>query len=309
MSDAAALLKALADPVRLRLVALVAREDLSQAELVSLLGLSQPRLARHLKILVEAGFFEARREGSWVFYRLRGEGLGPRAVEGLRFLFEGSPFDADAAAQAASRDLRRAQRRGFFDTVAGRYDVLRAEVLAGFDLEAALAELLPARMAVAADLGCGTGAMLPFLAARAETVIAVDASLAMLDVAAKALGKTPASRLSLRRGELERLPVADAEADAAALSLVLHHLDAPVRGLAEAARILKPGGTLVVAEWAAHTDESFRERFGDRRLGFSRQELLAAFAAAGLEAKSLEERRLASGVGLFLCALTRRDNR
>lgn len=276
MVDLVAVLKAVADPVRVRLLALLEGRELPVAEIVGAMGMGQSRVSRHLKILVDAGLLVSRRDGSWVRYALRRNGEASEVLECLR-RFLPRPA-AELRRLESSRRAAARRRRRFFDAVAGRWDVMRREVLGDVDLAGAVLEALPS-CRTAADLGCGTGEFLPVLARRAGRVIGVDASPAMLEAARR---RWPGA--DLRLGTLEHLPLADGEADACLCSLVLHHLADPGEGLREVARVLRVGGVLVVVEFLPHRDETMRRRFGDLRLGFSAGEMVGLLAEAGLEA-------------------------
>ncbi len=260
-------LKALADETRLRLFQLLRVHELNVNEIVEALDMGQSRISRHLKILAEAGLLAARRDGMWTFYRAA---TGPEA---LRFAAavgdpESAPFARDLARARRIREERAKESRRFFDTVAGDWREMKRSLIGDADLDAFILKHIP-RCAVAADLGCGSGEQLPILLKKAGRVIGVDRAPRMLEEARRRnLAESRRGVLELRLGELEKLPFRDGEADCALICLALHHLPEPAAGIAEAARILKPGGTLVVVEWTSHSDESLRSRFQDRWLGF-----------------------------------------
>lgn len=278
--------KALADETRLRLMAVLLARELNVGELVGVFGMGQPRISRHLRILCEAGLLECRREGLRAYYRAAAQG------DGRRYLDRAAPFFGESSTHA--RDIARAEEavrermmasRRFFDAVAGQWRDLSREVLGDFDLAGELAGRLRAGMLVA-DLGCGPGELLARLATTARHVLGVDASPRMLELAAARLAGQP--NVSLRLGELEHLPLRDAEVQAVTLSLVLHHLDDPRAALAEARRALAPGGTLLVAEFDRHGNEAMRDKYGDARLGVDAETLyewlrLAGFTPVGME--------------------------
>jgi ArsR family transcriptional regulator len=282
--------KALADETRLRLMRLLTRYELNVGEIVGVLGMGQSRISRHLRILVESGLLAARRDGLWVFY-------GARRTE---FLDAVSPHIADCgppedlAAARAALDARASETRRFFNSIAPDWQAMRREVLGELDLDALILSRLP-ESETAVDLGCGPGELLSALSAKAGRLIGVDASPAMLDLARR---KTALTGASLRVGELEHLPLADAETAAAVLSLTLHHLSDPLAALKEARRVVAPGGTLVVVDYLKHESEQMRVRFGDRWLGFSPEEMSGWLAEAGFILNSMETKPVKLGLEL-----------
>ncbi len=287
--------KALADATRVRLLAVLLRHELNVGELVEALSLPQSSVSHHLRILAEAGLAEARRDGQWAFYRSAKEGRAHEFLAALAPFLDGAEHDADLAAAARVLDARRAAARRFFDAHAPDWPEMLRETLGGFDLAARVRELLPA-CSSAADLGCGTGLMLPVLHEKAPSVIGVDHSHEMLAQARERLAKAPWA--SLRVGELEHLPMRDAEADCALICMALHHLAEPGRGIGEAARVLAPGGSLLLIDFARHEREAMRTRHGDLWLGFSPDDLAAHAAAAGLDILETREEKLDSGLSL-----------
>lgn len=300
--------KALADPTRLRLCLALGDRELAVAELVRLLDASQPKVSRHLKVLADAGVLRCRRDGLWAFYSLDPKHPGRSLLDAqVKLLREDSAFKRDKDLAARILVERVEHTRRFFNRIAPDWSSLCREVLGDFDLAAALESRLPERgnCSAAADLGCGSGELLPLLAGHCERVLGVDNSQAMLEEARRRYGGLPG--LSLRLGDLEHLPMADAEVDACVLSLVLHHLSEPLACLREAQRVLSPGGLLCVAELGKHDDESLRERQGDRFLGFAREELEAWLRQAGLAPVSFETRELARGHSLHIITATKPD--
>ncbi|OIO03991.1 MAG: ArsR family transcriptional regulator [Desulfovibrionaceae bacterium CG1_02_65_16] len=278
--------KALADETRLRLMAVLLAVELNVGELVAVFGMGQPRVSRHLKILVEAGLVECRREGLRAYYRAVRQGGGRRYLDCAALFFEALPqHDQDhERAMAAVRERALATRR-FFDAVAGQWRDLSREILGDFDLAEELAGRLHPGMIVA-DLGCGPGELLSRLGESARQVIGVDASPRMLELAGARLAGR--SNVSLRLGELEHLPLREAEAQAVTLSLVLHHIDDPHAALAEARRVLAPGGSLLVAEFDRHDNEAMRVKYGDARLGVDEKTLYEWLQTAGFSPRRVD---------------------
>ena len=272
---------ALADSTRLRLLRLLDREELTVADLCDVLRLPQSTVSRHLKTLLDGGWLVHRREGTAGLYRLILDELDPAR----RGLWVVSREHSDGWATAGQDALRLRQHlagrdaAGFFDGVAGDWETIRREQYGRrFELSAALA-LLPADATVV-DLGCGTGEMLAEVAPFAGRVIGVDDNTAMLKSARR---RTAAfENVALRQGTLDAVPLDDGSCDAALCVLALSYTSDPAAVVAEAGRILKPGGRLVVVDVLAHDDDGFRRRMGQRHRGFSADAvrgLLRAFDA------------------------------
>ncbi len=299
----------LAEETRCRLLAVLDGIELSVAEICEALALPQSTVSRHLKTLSDAGWVAARRDGATRHYTLTVESL----AEPARRLWELVHADVTATL-AAGHDRRRLQQvldrrrigsARFFSTAAEQWDDLRTDLFgASSDLRILPALLDPA--AVVGDLGCGSGRITAALAPFAAEVIAVDGSAEMLDVARSRLAGY--DNVRLLRGSLEALPVADAALDAAFLVHVLHHVTEPALALAEAARALRPGGRLIVADMLPHGNTEYRRTMGHVWLGFDRATLEAAFTQAGLVAERWHELTVeagAKGPGLFVATATR----
>lgn len=278
--------KALADDTRLRLMAVLFACELNVGELVAVFAMGQPRISRHLKILAEAGLVECRREGLRAFYHAARQGEGREYLDrNAQFFSRQATREQDMErALGALRERAQATQR-FFDSVAGQWRDLSREVLGDFDLAEELAGRMHPGM-IAADLGCGPGELLTRLAEGARQVIGVDSSPRMLELAAARLGGR--GNASLRLGELEHLPLREGEAQAATLSLVLHHVSDPVAVLSEARRVLAPGGTLYIAEFDRHELDAMRVKYGDARLGVDRETLYAWLQTAGFAPRRLD---------------------
>ncbi len=252
MDDLLAQLRAAAEPTRLRLLALCARGAWCVSDLVVILGQSQPRLSRHLRLLVEAGLLVRVPEGANAWFQLASEADLARQV--LARLPEDDPLlaaDRRAAARLAAERARAASKS--FRRHGADWDEVRALGLDAGRIEAALMEALPpGRIGRLLDIGCGTGGLLESLAPRIEEGVGVDASRDMLALARARLSERGLSNIAVRQADMYRLPLADRSFDAVTLQMVLHYAEDPAAALAEAARVLKPGGALVVVDLAAH---------------------------------------------------------
>lgn len=296
--------KALADETRLRLTALLRAHELNVGELVAVLGMGQPRISRHLKILFDAGLVECRREGLWAFYSVAAKGPGRRFLDCQAALLDeagAAPLGLVCAAdkkraEACVRERAKATQR-FFDSVAGEWQMLSREVLGDFDLADELASRLHPGMLVA-DLGCGPGELLLRLAEGARQAIGVDSSPRMLELAEKRLAGR--DNVSLRLGDLTHLPLREDEIQAATLSLVLHHLSDPVAALAEAKRALCPAGVLLVAEFDRHDNDAMRVKYGDPRLGVDRETLENWLRQAGFAPRRISEHPVNQGLTVLI---------
>lgn len=319
MTDLLRLHKALADETRLRIVRILLTHELSVGELVAALSMGQSRISRHLKILVEAGLVACRREGQWAFYRT----VGGRAFEGravqsgasgvgvaARFLdccaalmdAEEEPWRSDLARAGGVLRERAAATQRFFDGVAVRWQGITAEALGGFDLHGEIAARVPEGAALA-DLGCGPGELLSRLSGKACLLVGVDSAPRMLELAAQKLAGAPG--VSLRLGDLAHLPLREGEVQVAVFSLVLHHLPDPVAALAEARRVLAPGGLVLVADFDRHDKEELREHPG-ARLGIDRQTLADWLAQAGFAPGGISAHAASKGLTLLVAEASKR---
>lgn len=299
----------LAEPTRLRALRALERSELSVLELCDVLALPQSTVSRHLRTLADAGWVTARRRGTQSLYAWAA-GLDA----GARRLWQVARAESDGWASvrrdAARLQAVRARRDGaqrFFAGAAGAWDELRVRTYGRALGTEALLALLPPGWTVA-DLGCGTGALVVELAARVRRVIGVDQSAAMLRAArrrAEGLGN-----VELREADLAALPLESGCCDAALMVLALAYLEDPAPALAEAARVLRPGGRLVVVDAARHDDEDLRRRMGQVHPGFEPEPLAALLRAAGLgevAARPLPVEPGARGPGLVLAAGTRSE--
>jgi ArsR family transcriptional regulator len=278
-------LRAIAEPTRLRLVALGAEGEWCVTDLVEILGQSQPRLSRHLRLLAEAGVFERAREGPNVFFRLADTGPGAAlARAALARVPEDDPLLA--ADRHRARSLRAARARAAsaaFQANPVAWDELRALDLPAAAIEAALlAALPPGPLGRLLDIGTGTGRMLELLAPRAESATGIDLSREMLALARARLSASGLGRCTLRQADMMRLPFPPASFDLVTLAMVLHYADEPAEVLAEAARVLAPQGTLAIVDLAPHGDDALVRRLAHRWPGFPAPQVAAWLAGAGL---------------------------
>jgi ubiquinone/menaquinone biosynthesis C-methylase UbiE/DNA-binding transcriptional ArsR family regulator len=276
-------LEAAGEETRLRILCLLEAAELTVTELVAILGQSQPRVSRHLRLLVEAGLATRQREGAWAFFRLAEPG-GALAREWLRRLDPVDPIvNADRVRLDIAREARRKQAAAYFAARAADWDQIRALHAPEERVEAALAAMIgdkPFRNLL--DLGTGTGRMLELLAPRAARAVGVDQSAAMLALARARIDQAGLRQVSLRQGDIYAPPVESDAYDLAVIHQVLHFLDDPARALVEAARALAPGGRLAVIDFDAHDQEFLRDEFAHRRLGFAGDEVEGYLAEAGL---------------------------
>ncbi len=286
LTTTARALKALADPTRLRLLQLLSQAELSVAELTRIVDAGQSTVSQHLAQLRDAGLIVDRKDGTRSFHS-RATGAATPAARALAQLWDelaGAVADSpesrrDAAALKQVLSARAEEARAYFDRIA---DAIEHEYLPGRTWEGlakALVRLLP--RGVAADLGIGGGELTLLLCQSAEKVIGVDASRPMLDRVRTKSAKAGIENLELRHGEIEALPLADAEVDLAVLSQALHHAAEPRRALSEAWRALKPGGRLLLLDLVKHKERWTAEKFQDRWPGFEPRELAEWLAAAG----------------------------
>lgn len=304
---------ALADPTRARTLRLVERQELSVADLCAVLQLPQSTVSRHLKVLADEGWVGARADGTSRLYRLAVDGLEPSA----RRLWTLVRDETAATALAAQDDRRlegvlaerQTRSQAFFASSAGQWDRLRREMYGDrFDLQA-LAGLLDAEWTVG-DLACGTGQVTTALAPFVRRVIAVDRSRAMLTAARKRLGA--AEHVELRQGTLEALPIEDRTLDAAVICLALHYVSDPPAALREAARVLRPGGRVLVIDLLEHERQEYRQAMGHVWMGFGREQMTGWLAEAGFEnarVLPLPAAPQAQGPALLAATARRRDDK
>jgi ArsR family transcriptional regulator len=285
-AKAASLFRLLGDEARLRILRLLDAERLNVGELTSILGIAQSGVSRHLGLMKDAGLAEERRDAGFTFFRLApglqdgANGFGP-VWPLLRAHFDAAAATKEGRADDARlEEVRRVRKENFDDHGA---DGERGQIIPGRSWAAwarALGHLLPPL--VVADLGCGEGYLTIEASRFAKRVIAVDRSEAVLDKARESAKRRRVKNIEWKRGELEKLPLKDLSVDVALLSQALHHARDPVRALAEAARIVKPGGRVLLLELRRHDEQWVHERLGDTWLGFDDEELKRLLEDAGL---------------------------
>jgi SAM-dependent methyltransferase len=285
MKDASALFRLLGDEARLRLLRVLAQDRFNVTELTGVLGLAQSGVSRHLGLLKDAGLIAEERDGAYTYYRLspglRDNGLGP-----LWSLLESQFASAHHTAAIRADDARLQEvlrvRRENFDQHAGPDTRDGRQLVPGRSWAAwarALGHLLPPVDVV--DIGCGEGYLTIEVARWAKRVTAVDRSATVLSRAKALAARRRAANITFKRGELERLPLEPASVDVALLCQALHHAAEPAAAVAEAARVLRPRGKVLVLELRAHDEQWVRDKLGDRHLGFADDELERLLTTAG----------------------------
>ena len=299
--DAVHYYKALADETRLRLVYLLQRHELSVNEIVTVMGMGQSRVSRHLKILTDCGLLKSRRDGLWVFYSASGEGRGGLFNElFLGFVGDDAELKSDYSVMKGILDEGQREKTRFFDAIAPDWNHIRQDIFGGLDISGEIVERIAA-CEIAADLGCGTGELLPAIREKARLVIGVDKSPKMLELAERRRALN-GKGIELRIGEMEHLPMRDGEADAAVINMVLHHLPAPDAGIAEAGRVIRNGGTLIIVDLDKHHNEEMRSRYGHRWLGFSRKNVERWLSESGMTVADFAQFKVGSGLKVNLLA-------
>ena len=290
--DIVARLKAAAEPTRLRILRLLLNGEFNVKDLTQLLGQSQPRVSRHIKLLAEAGLIERYQEGSWVFVR------GPADARVRKFInsalamiaADDSQIARDSERAGQIRASRAAVAQAYFDENAAEWDRIRSLHIAERDVEAAILDALgPGPYDLLLDLGTGTGRILELASSRARQLIGIDTNREMLKCARVRLDKAGLTNCGVRLADIYNLPFPENSADAVLIHQVLHFLDNPKAALAEAARVLKPGGRLAIIDFAPHNLEFLREEHAHVRLGFAPAEIAAWLNELGIGSNSYRE--------------------
>ncbi len=285
MDDLVTALKAAAEPTRLRILVLLQTGELNVKDLTQILGQSQPRLSRHLKLLTEAGLVERFREGSWVYFFISEQTTGGRlARQLLQSVSQDDPVivrDRDRA-NTLKRE-REALAQEYFEANASEWDRIRARHINEADVEASLKTVLADKACnLLVDLGTGTGRILELFADNYRQGLGVDVNHAMLAYARSKLAADGLSHAQVRHGDIYSLALGEGEADVVVMHQVLHFLSEPQKAISEAARILAPGGRLVIADFAPHTLEVLRDAQAHDRLGFPSSQVSQWLQEAGL---------------------------
>lgn len=287
----AELFQSVSDPTRLRILALLSRMELSVGEIAHLLGQSQPRISRHVRILAEAGIVERRKEGSWVFLAI----ADPERTAPLLALIESwtdsdsrEVFERDSKRLDAVRTDRAEAAERYFEGHADVWDSIRSLHVSEAEVERAIGRALGgAEFRTLVDIGTGTGRMIELFGRQADEAIGIDRSSEMLRLARVKLDRAGV-RSSLRQGDMYALPLADRSADCVIIHQVLHYAHAPADAIREASRVLAQGGTLLVVDFASHEREELRTRDSHLRLGFADEAMAAWFESAGLVVDHIE---------------------
>ena len=285
-------LKAAGEGTRLRLLALLADGDHSVKDLTEILKQSQPRVSRHLKLLADAGLIERNAEGAWAYYGLAPDGDAGALAQWLIARVDAGDIERaqDIERQQKVRAAQQGQASQYFAKVAGSWDLLKTLHVPEEAVEAAVVGALEGRkVETLIDLGTGTGRMLEVLEGSYRRGIGIDSSREMLAVARSRLASAGINHAQVRLGDIGDVDLAAGPADVIVVHQVLHYFDDPGRMLAQARRLLKPGGEMVIVDFAPHDLEFLRSEHAHRRLGLSQSQMSGWAAAAGLQVESVHE--------------------
>jgi ubiquinone/menaquinone biosynthesis C-methylase UbiE/DNA-binding transcriptional ArsR family regulator len=297
------MLRAAGEPTRLRILALLAAEELSVLELCRILDQSQPRVSRHLKLLAEGGLVQRFPDGAWVFYRLTTTGPARLLVEAALDVTDDSDpvLRRDGDRLSAVVAERSAEAAAYFARNAARWDEIRNLYAAETQVEAAICRAAgEGAIGRLVDLGAGTGRMLTLLGSRAKRAIGLDLSQQMLNIARVNVTEAGLESCELRHGDIFATGLPGGCADLVTVHQVLHYLGDPAAAVSEAARLVAPGGRLLIIDFAPHGLEFLRSQHQHRRLGFSDEEILRWLSSGGLEGVVAETLPTASGEGLTI---------
>jgi ubiquinone/menaquinone biosynthesis C-methylase UbiE len=291
-ADLVTALKAAAEVTRLRILLLLAAGELNVKDLTLILGQSQPRISRHLKLLAEAGLVERFREGSWVYFHISDRSTGGRLA--LQIVAGVSPSDPALRRDRERADALKRERetaaQAFFEKNAAHWDSMRSLHIAEDAVEAAMRDVIGAGpFKFLLDLGTGTGRTLDVLADRYARGLGIDVNQAMLAYARAKLTKGGRSHAQVRHGDIYALSLADRQADAIVMHQVLHFLSDPSLAIREAARVLSPGGRLLIVDFAPHGLDFLREAQAHERLGFTHELVAGWMTDAGLAVKTIRD--------------------
>ena len=281
-------LSAAGEPTRLRILALLAREELAVLELSQILDQSQPRVSRHLKLLTEAGLVQRFPDGSWVFYGLAWEGPGGALVRTVLAEIDSTDplLKGDSERLAKVQAARTEAAQAYFERNAARWDDIRSLYVAEAEVEAAILQQAgPGPFTRVVDLGTGAGRMLTLVGPQARRALGLDLSQQMLNIARANVAAAGLGQCELRHGDVRATGLPSEVADLVIVHQVLHYLTEPAGAVAEAARLVAPGGRLLIVDFAPHDLDHLREQHQHRRLGFSDDEIARWVGEAGLRSK------------------------
>lgn len=284
-------LRAIGEETRLRIVAVLRRGELTVTDLTEILGQSQPRVSRHLKLLVDAGLVVKHREGTWAFFRLADSASHRALVDAAVTTIDAADpiLDADLARLDAVRSRRSVAAADYFEQIAPIWDEERSLHAAADTVEAAILDAIDDQpIGRMLDVGTGTARMVQLLADRAERAVGLDASHSMLSVARANLERSGAANWELRQGDVHSPPLDAASFDLVVIHQVLHYLDDPSRAIGEAAKLVAPGGRLLVVDFAPHRHDFLRAA-AHRRLGFTHQQLVDWFDQSGFDCSTIAD--------------------
>ncbi len=282
--------KALADPTRLRILALLNRSELTVQELTQILEIGQSRISHHLRVLLEAEILSVKRQGTWGCYRLsRDNPFFSTIFPSIETNLETFPqIMADSVNLLTFLDERRKSSREFFDQEASQWDRLIRNILPLPDYLETLSDMLP-DVSLAVEVGCGTGNLMEVILRKASFVIAVDQSPEMIAEAGKKICDNKLQGIELRLGDMTHLPLGNSEADLVVMNMALHHAAQPLQTLKEVSRVLKRGGFFLLADMLPHKEAWVREKLADQWLGFSFPELKEWFDSVGFSIETWRE--------------------
>jgi ArsR family transcriptional regulator len=289
-ADLVGVLRAAGETTRLRLLALLADGEQSVKDLTEILGQSQPRVSRHLKLLADAGLINRNAEGAWAYYGLASDGAGGDLARWLIARWSANDPDRlrDRQRLESVRLQQAEQAAAYFAKVADSWDLLRSLHVPEEAVEAAIVEAMQGRVVdTLIDLGTGTGRMLELLAGHYRRGIGIDASREMIAVARAKLAQCGIGHAQVRLGDIVDLDASAGRADVIVVHQVLHYFDDPGRVLAQARRALRPGGEMLIVDFAPHTLEFLRSHHAHRRLGLSEAQMAGWARAAGLSVEDL----------------------
>jgi ubiquinone/menaquinone biosynthesis C-methylase UbiE len=285
-------LKAVGEPTRLRILSLLADGELTVKDITAILAQSQPRISRHMKLLAESGLIQRNPEGTWVYFRLAEDGAKRRLARDLVGLVDQAapPFSSDRDRLAAVKREHGLEAQRYFDQHADEWAAIRSLHVQDNLVEGAILRAIGERpFGALLDLGTGTGRMLELLSPRYERAVGIDASAGMLAVARANLERAGLTYAQVRLGDVYALGLPRGSFDVVTIHQVLHFLDDPQRAIVEAARVLRPGGRLLIVDFAPHALEFLRDQHAHRRLGFSHDSVGHWLEAAGLKVERVED--------------------